>query len=379
MSLFKKDGYWWIDYYDEHGSRRRKKVSRAKKVAQDTLEEVKTLVRQRKLGIAEKPSLRPISLRDFFFEECTRYFETNLSQATAKRYMSVLKHFAYFVSKFPKVKLLSQVQPDHVEKYKTYRKTVPFPKGLSYFDKPEEELAKALTETKENGGEVAKDNTLNFELGTLRSVFNLAIRWKYLAESPVKGVKFRTVADAKKPRFLSKEEVTRLLDNCCGEIQLALRTLLLTGMRSGELMNLEWRDIDFTKKVIRIRNKDFWQPKRRHERDIPIHRELLPLLREHRKANKKRSNFVFCNGHGRQYSENALRRKLVKVTKQCSLDDVTRIHSLRHTFGSQLVLSGVDLPTVRDLMGHRDIQTTMIYVHRTPDHLTSSINKLSLG
>ena len=91
MSMFKKDGYWWIDYYDEHGDRRRKKVSRAKKVAQDTLEEVRTLVRQRKLGIAQKPSLRPIKVEDFFFGECKGYFETNLSPATAKRYMAVLK------------------------------------------------------------------------------------------------------------------------------------------------------------------------------------------------------------------------------------------------------------------------------------------------
>ena len=67
------------------------------------------------------------------------------------------------------------------------------------------------------------------------------------------------------------------------------------------------------------------------------------------------------------------------MTKKCEFPDVTKIHSLRHTFGSQLVLNGVDLPTVRDLMGHKDIETTMIYVHRTPDHMTKSVNRLKLG
>ena len=52
MAVFKKEGYWWIDFYDEDGERKRKKIGRSKKVAQDTLEEVKTQVRQKKLGIS---------------------------------------------------------------------------------------------------------------------------------------------------------------------------------------------------------------------------------------------------------------------------------------------------------------------------------------
>jgi len=161
MAVFKKEGYWWIDYYDEHNMRKRKKVGRSRKVAQDTLEEVKTQVRQKKMGIVQKATAKPISIQSFFFQECREYFDTNLSHRTAKRYKSVLDHFVHFLRQMPKAKLLSQLQPNHFEKYKAYRKNVPFPKGLSYFEKSPAELAKLLEEARENGGTVCSPHEMN--------------------------------------------------------------------------------------------------------------------------------------------------------------------------------------------------------------------------
>ncbi|MFH0910845.1 MAG: tyrosine-type recombinase/integrase [Planctomycetota bacterium] len=379
MAVFKKHGFWWIDYYDEHGERRRQKVSPSKKVAQDTLEEVKTQVRQKKLGIIQKPARKQISIKDFFFKECFEYFDTNLSPDTGKRYKAVLNHFYLFLRQFPKIGWLAQLQPQYFEKYKTYRKNTPFPKGISYFNESLQDLERILAEAAAKGAQPGKSNTINFELRTLRSIFNLAITWQYLTVNPTKGVKFFSAADAQKPRFLSTEEIQRLLENSLGEIHLVFQTFLLTGMRSAELVNLEWPDIDFKNHVIRIRNKEFWQPKRRHERDVPIHATLLPLIEEHKAKNHKRNNFVFCNGNDGQFSENALRRELQRTARGAGIPNLTKIHSLRHTFGSQLVLAGVDLPTVRDLMGHTDIETTMIYVHRTPGHLVDSVNRLRVG
>ena len=68
--------------------------------------------------------------------------------------------------------------------------------------------------------------------------------------------------------------------------------------------------------------------------------------------------------------------RLIAVAKKCGFPDVTKIHTLRHTFASRLVMKGVDLPTVQKLMGHSDIQTTMIYSHLAQDHLSDAINKL---
>ena len=63
--------------------------------------------------------------------------------------------------------------------------------------------------------------------------------------------------------------------------------------------------------------------------------------------------------------------------KQAGVENLTRPHTLHHTFASHLVMQGVDLPTVMKLMGHADIQTTMIYAHLAPDHLAEAVNRLT--
>jgi len=83
---------------------------------------------------------------------------------------------------------------------------------------------------------------------------------------------------------------------------------------------------------------------------------------------------VIYSGH----SHNWLRLELIKIARKASIKDLTKIHTLRHTFASHLVMNGVDLPTVKRLMGHTDIQTTMIYAHLAPEHLTDAVNKLNI-
>ena len=102
--------------------------------------------------------------------------------------------------------------------------------------------------------------------------------------------------------------------------------------------------------------------------------ELISDLRQ-RCKDASADDYVFRvreSGH----SHNWLRTELIKTAKRAGIPDLTKIHTLRHTFASQLVMQGVDLPTVGKLMGHTDIETTMIYAHLAPDHLSKAVNKL---
>ena len=74
-----------------------------------------------------------------------------------------------------------------------------------------------------------------------------------------------------------------------------------------------------------------------------------------------------------------LRKALIETAKRAGIDNLTKIHTLRHTFASHLVTKGDDLPTVKKLMGHTDIQTIMIYAHLAPDHLAEAVDRLGFG
>ena len=72
-----------------------------------------------------------------------------------------------------------------------------------------------------------------------------------------------------------------------------------------------------------------------------------------------------------------MRKKLIRIAKKNGIKDLTKLHTLRHTFASQLVMNGVDLPTVKKLMGHANIDTTMIYSHLADEHVEKAIEKLT--
>ena len=140
-------------------------------------------------------------------------------------------------------------------------------------------------------------------------------------------------------------------------------------------MTLEWIDIDFERQIIKIRTKDNWTPKT-SERNIPMSGGLIEILRRHRE-NTENGPFVFHENNGKKIEKSKLRKKLIQTAKKGSFPDVTKLHTLRHTFASHLVMSGVDLPSVKQLLGHADIATTMIYAHLAPDHLNKAVDKLN--
>ena len=181
------------------------------------------------MGIVEATVKKRIAI-DAFFSEYREYVDTNQSEKTAKRYKTALWHFERFLMKFPQVKMLSHIDPSHIEKFKTYRKTVAWPKGFSYLDRSEDEIAEMLAKAESDGVAPASDSTVRFELQTLRTVFRLAVKWKFLKENPATQVKLLTVSDIKTPRFLNQSEITELLDNSSGEKRGDVRYELIPGL-----------------------------------------------------------------------------------------------------------------------------------------------------
>ncbi len=140
--------------------------------------------------------------------------------------------------------------------------------------------------------------------------------------------------------------------------------MLNTGIREGERPRLKWKHIDFESKRILIHSS-----KVKMYRVIPMSKSVEKVL----KGLEKKTDYVFVNRDGSPQLK--IRKSLSTACREAGLKNVTP-HTLRHTFASHLVMSGVDLNTVKTLLGHPDISTTMIYSHLTEDHLARSVEKL---
>ena len=221
----------------------------------------------------------------------------------------------------------------------------------------------------------AKPGTINRELSCLKNMLRKAVDWEYLETNPAWGVSQQR-EDAEEVEFLREEEIEPLLDACPPHTRAVVIVALHTGMRRGELLNLQWRDVDFKngdKGLIMVRKS-----KNHDIRYIPMNalvRETLQTLPRNIAAGKEES-FVFAKSTGEGLK--SIRNGFEGAVRRCKLGKHIRFHDLRHTFASHLVMKGVDLRTVAKLMGHRDIRVTMRYAHLAPDHLQAAVDVLTM-
>ena len=338
---------WYADY-SHLGRRHRKKVGPSKKLAELALADIELQIARGELNLSQTG----MSLSEFL-KEFDEFSKFNHAPASYVRYKNIFANFEQFLRTRGESMNLSQLKPKLFEEYKIWRRKIPLNKGI-----------------------IAKSNTVNMELKTLRTLMNYAIKWEYLKDNPTRGVNKLKVYDARMPRFLNKEEIKLLLENCGEELYPIFFLLLNTGIRLGELKYLTWNDIEIEQKRIKIQAKAHWRPKT-GERVIPMSDSVHKLFVVLKEKNKGQSDFVF-SGKDNGPLTIKLRERLKTITKRCGFPDVTKIHTLRHTFASHMIMQGVDLPTVQKLLGHSDVQTTMIYSHLATDHLAEAVNKLLL-
>lgn len=210
--------------------------------------------------------------------------------------------------------------------------------------------------------EVSK-RTVNMELSLLRRMFNLAMKWSKAKENPVLNVE-RLREDEKPIRTLTLLEEKRLLAASPQHLRDFITLALNTGLRLGELRALSRADVDLSAGVIRVS-----QSKTGRVRYVPINAASKDVLV--RGLDTARQTVL---GYGKE-PIGEIHRTWYRATKAAGLQGL-RIHDLRHTFATRLVLSGTDLPTVQRLLGHRTIQMTARYSHPGPDNLREAVERL---
>ena len=211
---------------------------------------------------------------------------------------------------------------------------------------------------------------------SLASAFEQGVRWKYLEVNPWRQVpkpKIREVI----PVYFTEPEFRLFLSAVKDkEFSELCKTGILTGQRLGEELNLKWTDVDFAEKKILVQNHSDFTTKSKRSRVVPMTEELLRILVERKKNVHSESEFVFPNRHGRKLNAGLVERKFKEAVRLAGLNDKLHFHSLRHTYASALVSSGVSLYAVGKLLGHSQSRTTEIYAHSVPRQLHNEVKKL---
>jgi len=308
-----------------------------------------------------------------FFEDFSDYSRLHNSASTAKRYIRVFETFQIFLKMFhPGIKYLSQINTQIMESYQKRRLKSIKLKEASDGDKKGIHKEKRLP----------LPQTVNFEISVLRSALIWAKDRDFISSVPTARLKKLRPQVNKRAQILSENECEFFLTSAKRlsifheELRiyyLAIKFILNTGLRSGELCNLTWNDVDLEEGLIKIQAKSGWTPKS-YEREFYLNKAGLEVL----DGFKDKTGYIFKDQKGNQLRSTGLRRALIKFARGAGFENFTRVHDLRHTFNSLMQMKGVDPATMGKILGHKDIETTMIYTHQTKEHLKKSIEKIGI-
>ena len=215
---------------------------------------------------------------------------------------------------------------------------------------------------------------------TLKAAFSKAIEWNYISSNPLIKIKLPGIPK-KYPVFIDASDLKLILEKTSEQIFKDLYiTAFLTGMRLGELLNLQWKEFDIRNKLITIRNTSSFKTKNKKDRVIPVNDELMILLKRRLSELKfvRLDDYIFSKHPGVKYTVDYISKKFKKVVRAAKLNDDIHFHTLRHSFASMLVQKGIPLIVVRDLLGHSDIRTTEIYSHITSANLIDAVKNISI-
>ena len=335
MGIFKRNRSWFIDYYN--GSRR---------------------IRE-KVGCSKGQALRALSVRQSEIAQGNFKFAPKTGIPT----------FAEFADKY--LELVSIHKRGHkVEGYIIQTlKTVFGRLRLSDLTSEDAEKFKAARTRQ------VRPATVNRELTVAKHILSKAAEWKLIQNNPFRGVRNLRVSKCSE-RVLQHDEENKLLHACDRVRSLHLRPVVVmalnTGMRRGELLSLEWAQVDLVERKIRVLNAKSSSG----ERVIPMNATVYDLVSK--LAKRAASPLVFPSNRKSGCTILDLKKGFKKAVRLAGIRDI-RFHDLRHTFATRLVQAGIDLITVQHLLGHAKITMTARYAHSPSEAKIAAVGRLDFA
>lgn len=175
-----------------------------------------------------------------------------------------------------------------------------------------------------------------------------------------------------------------------------IQLLLYTGLRIGEALALTWEDVDIQNKTIKV-NKNLKQVKNRDDnqsvykiiiqnstktnsgtRIVPLNNKSIEALKQIKEITGQ-YKYVFSTETGNNVSSRTCDRMFRKIQENCGFKEIYGVHALRHTFASLLFKKGVDVKTVSEILGHKDVSVTYnTYIHLIQEQKVNAMNLLDM-
>jgi integrase len=330
--LYKRGKFWWLRYAGPDGRiRYESSGSASKKKAQDVLIQRKNEVREGKDPSALK-RIPNVSFRELS-EQYLSWAERQRSYRSKKGF---IKQLLNVFGNIPLRKFTTML----VEEYQSAQ----------------------LNDGKSH-------STANRHLATLKHMFTKAVEWELAEEVVLKKVRRvkQLPENNRRLRYLSMEECSEFISACSSHLRPIVITALNTGMRKEEILSLKWdENIDLKHRFILLTNT-----KNGERREIPLNQVLFETLQSvPRHIN---SPYVFVDDEGRRFTD--VKRSFKTACRKIGIKDF-RFHDFRHTFASHLVMAGVDITTVKELLGHKTLTMTLRYAHLSPSHKADAVSIL---
>lgn len=248
--------------------------------------------------------------------------------------------------------------------------------------------------------------TVNRDITALKACLARAVEWEVLDANPLLKLRPLRIDQLSRVRFLSLDEERALRETLVnreerirkkrqsanewrlsrGRVSLPdlrrmpfadyLRPMVIltlnTGLRRGEMFQLKWSNVDLRRRELTVRGDHTKSGKTRY---VPLNKEALHTLQQWKLCTDV-TEYVFPNHEGRPLTN--VKSSWKRVLVNAEIADF-RWHDLRHHFASNLVMKGVDLNTVRELLGHSDLSMTLRYAHLSPEHKAEAVAKLCDG
>jgi len=356
----KGSGEWWI-FINHHGKRKSKKIGKDEKKALDVAEKIKAKLVLGEMDIDTKSDKIP-TFKEYSELWLNTYIKAIRRSSTYERYRDALKKHVY-----PTLgkKRITEIKRGEVRNL----------------------LLKL------HGGGLSK-SMISIIYATISGPLGYALDEEMIAANPVTGLTKRLhlkARDNQDVRYMTREESELFLTTCrkhYKDYYPLFLCALRTGMRLGEVLGLQWGDIDWNGQFIEVKRSYKRQvmgpTKTGRTRRVDMSNQLTETLRG---LYRKRHEEAISNGTGKVVeaifhhegiptAQNSVRYIFKRVLRSAKLRDM-RIHDLRHTYASLLLSDGVSPVYVKEQLGHTSIQMTVdIYGHLIPGDNRDTVNRL---